>query len=114
MKEKWKQFRNTEYFVSNLGRVCRRGAYLKPIPSGGYLIVNIEKKSYGIHRLVLECFVRPPVGDEEGDHEDFDTHNNALSNLKWRTPSQNIKRCYALGVKSNKGSKNSCSKLTEA
>ena len=116
MKEQWKPvhvpaFAST-YSVSTLGRVRRdiggRGAVagyiLTPKPVRKYhqvLLRNgrgVHAYKY-VHHLVLFAFrgVPPgPLGCKRGqwqcDHDDRDTHNNALSNLHWLLSESNQAR----------------------
>jgi len=110
MKERWKGVVGYEeyYQVSNLGRLRtfdkvvrnRSGTrrvkrqFLKPIFCRGYYSVNLYKngraKIHKVHKLVLLTFVGPrPKGMWARHFPDRDTSNNALTNLKWDTPSKN-------------------------
>lgn len=55
----------------------------------GYMVVSINGKKYKVHRLVLEAFVGPCPEGFECDHSDRDRHNNALTNLRWCSPTDN-------------------------
>lgn len=98
--EQWKQIKDfPDYYVSNIGRVkslkrktpiiLRQSEY-----SNGYLFVLLynkeRKKSYSVHRLVLETF--NPVDNMEFlqvNHKDCNRKNNILENLEWLTPKEN-------------------------
>ena len=55
----------------------------------GYNIVEINKKKYKVHRLVLEHFVGEcPIGFE-CDHFDRNRSNNHIDNLRWVSRSDN-------------------------
>jgi hypothetical protein len=51
--------------------------------------VNGVKGQYFIHRLVLRTFVGEPPEGCEGAHWDGNRTNNALSNLRWATSTEN-------------------------
>ena len=57
----------------------------------GYLRVQVNGKRYCVHRLVLEAFVGPCPKGFECDHSDRDRRNNALTNLRWVSPTQNCR-----------------------
>src|SRR5690606_21072092 len=107
--EEWKEIEGfPEYEVSSLGRVrsfWKRGCkpqitdsprVLKPVDNGkGYLQVGLYLggKVYKqlIHRLVCEAFHgEPPTPEHEVAHWDGDRSNNAVGNLRWATPAENM------------------------
>lgn len=56
----------------------------------GYYRIKIRcsdglKRTKKIHRLVAETFIPNPKGKPTVDHNDRNTHNNAVSNLSWAT-----------------------------
>ena len=61
--------------------------------TGGYWSVRLcrdsQSKQLGVHALVLEAFVGPRPEGMEGCHNDGDTDNNTVGNLRWDTPSSN-------------------------
>ncbi len=112
MKEIWKLITDfPDYEVSDFGRVRSldrywtthkgtrvdlKGRVLKPGGRGfknKYLGVTLRKdnKAYNryVHRLVLESFVGPCPDGMESCHDDGNTLNNKLSNLRWDTPVNN-------------------------
>ncbi len=65
-----------------------------------------------LHRLVLETFVGPcPLG-MECLHEDHDTANNALVNLRWGTHQENVEQTVRKG-RNPRGSRFGHAKLHE-
>ena len=107
--EVWKPVPGHEgfYEASNLGRIrsldriephhrhdgftqIRCGRILKISPSGDYWTVRLRGKTRMVHTVILETFVGPkPPGLCACHGPDFDTSNNALSNLRWDTYSAN-------------------------
>lgn len=63
------------------------------LPSGTY-----KKRTLLIHVEILKAFVGPRPPGMHGLHLDDDRDNNALSNLKWGTASENT----AIAVKNGK------------
>ena len=111
--EIWKDICGYEglYQVSNLGRVKslerqvrnhRSGStrlikehFISPTDNGnGYKIVGLHKgrrnQKY-VHRLVAEHFLSNPKEKKYVNHLDYDTSNNAVSNLEWCTQLENVK-----------------------
>lgn len=92
--------------------------YLKQIKNGaGYLSValwkNKKKQNKRIHRLIAEAFIDNPLTKPQVNHIDGDKLNNSIKNLEWVTVSENAKHAFDIGLRSNKGEKNSQSKLKE-
>jgi hypothetical protein len=109
--EEWRQVPEYEgfYEVSDAGRVrsvdrtvpgaqgltyALRGCLLaQHSDGGGYLRVSLFRDGVGrtikVHRLVLLAFIGPPADGMEGCHNDGDSNNNTLSNLRWGTKAEN-------------------------
>lgn len=106
-------------FISNSGKngMWYKSRVLKfNIDKDGYHTVALQKegkvKRFKVHRLVLSTFSN--YEDElQVNHIDGNKSNNRLDNLEWATSSQNIKHAFNIGLKTQVGSKNNCSKLTE-
>lgn len=96
--ERWlwiKDFEN-KYAISDYGRVVSY-CFSKPrilslcINPSGYQQVSLwigpplKKKTFKIHRLVLEAFIGPCPKGMEGCHNDGNYSNNKLDNLHWDT-----------------------------
>jgi hypothetical protein len=85
-----------------------------------YQIINLmtlegKKKTFRVHRLVMMAF--HPIqnmDDMEVNHIDGNKQNNALSNLRWCTASENQLHAFQIGLqKPRKGEKSNLSKLTQ-
>lgn len=110
VKEIWKTVDGYQYHqVSNLGRARSidhydkrghlwKGRILKPMKdSNGYLKVRLcngeKSKTFNLHRLILMTF--QPLEDYTNmvcDHIDCNRQNNVLTNLRWMTYIDNLKR----------------------
>lgn len=88
------QVRSTERSVTQLSRAgvpytrAMKSKLLAQVPgsTGRYLYVhlaNVTKQHFSVHFLVLSAFVGYPQPGQEGCHCDGNSHNNALSNLRW-------------------------------
>jgi hypothetical protein len=136
--EEWRDVPGYEgyYQVSNLGRVknarpptsrpskradgtpadIRGGRMLQLYRNKrGYLEVHLCKagipRFYTVHRLVLNAFIGPRPERYVCNHIDCDGTNNALSNLEWVTPQENLDHMVSLG-RSLRGAKNHNTRLT--
>lgn len=107
--EIWKRYKDTNYAVSNIGRVkslgmphkvkdsrgweyyrTRKGKIQKPIKTSvGYFAVAIHGRQIHIHRLVAECFIPNPENKPQVNHIDGCKENNNPENLEWVTASEN-------------------------
>ena len=109
--EIWKQLSNT-HDISSHGRVRswinnkrnrRESAkILKTIlRKDGYIDVSIFRKNYLVHRLVAIAFLDNPNNLPEVDHIDDNKANTMLSNLRWISKSNNMKKTYKVGTNKN-------------
>lgn len=88
------------YEVSNIGRVRSlprertNGRIRKIRLLSGYMVVYIGlglrgKKTLLVHRLVLEAFVGPCPEGYEAAHNNGNSTDNRLENLRWATKKEN-------------------------
>lgn len=90
------------YFVSDDGKVFSekygRRCELKQSEHKGYrrvaLSTNNKRQGYPVHRLVAEAFIPNPEDKPFVNHLDGNKRNNAVSNLRWCTASENQKHAY--------------------
>lgn len=99
-QEEWRDVIGFEgiYSVSDRGDI--RSAYrskkiLRPGFARRYHFVALRKdgKSHykTVHRIVCEAFIGPPPSDSHYvNHKDGNRTNNAVENLEWVTPAENI------------------------
>lgn len=110
--EYWKQFHDTNYYISNLGRVrnIKNNNLLNgTISEDGYkrctLRINGKSKSYLIHRLVYFTF-NPEIQENDKfviNHINGDKTDNKIENLEYITKSENVLHGkYALDSKKGK------------
>jgi hypothetical protein len=95
--ENWGRFRDSQYYISDLGRIKNKhGRILKvSVNKKGYtkIVLRLDKQkvNFSLYRIVAEVF----IGDVKGkivDHIDRDRGNNKLTNLRIvdaKTNSQN-------------------------
>ena len=95
-----------KYSISDDGEVWSyyKQEYMKPNLGGyGYkqiqLAKNGKRKTYQIHKLVLEHFTEKVSGKEFCNHKNGDKHDNRIENLEWCTISENNKHAYRTGLK---------------
>lgn len=89
-----------KYYVSKAGVLLstKQNKYYFPklYERGNYyrvaLYINKKRRHLSLHRLVMETFYGKCPSGYSVDHIDRDTHNNALSNLRYLTLRDNIRR----------------------
>lgn len=96
----YKQFRNTNYSVSEDGQVRNdlTGKILKGCDNGsGYRLIDIPKEGrILVHRMVAETFLPNPNNLPIVEHKDDNPANNSVNNLMWSTQFDNLKRPHRL------------------
>lgn len=74
--------------------------------NNGYYVIRLCKrprmKSYLVHRLVAEHFIRNIHNKPEVNHKDGDKKNNFVNNLEWVTKKENVIHAFETGIKTNK------------
>jgi hypothetical protein len=113
--EIWKDIKGYEglYQVSNLGRVksmqrkvynatgyrnVRERILKSAITTSGYYNINVGvNNSKPIHRLVAVTFISNPNNYPNVLHNDNDTSNNSVSNLRWGTQKHNMQQMHDEG-----------------
>jgi hypothetical protein len=110
------------YRVHDDGRIESKrhpGVFLSPeTVKGGYLRVKLsiggQQQHHLVHVLVAAAFIGPRPEGKEVNHKDGIKTNNAVANLEYVTPSENVRHSIAeLGVQRAKGSANGWARLTE-
>lgn len=109
------------YEVSNLGRIRTSRWSKKPhvmaekTDQEGYRSIALRRCGrlhyLKIHRLVLATFTEPSM--QPVNHRDGDKSNNALTNLEWSTPAENIRHAVRAGLIKS-GSASRLAKFTDA
>lgn len=114
MSEEWRAVQGwSAYEVSSMGRVRRVGAakgatvgavLATEVNGGGYHRVSLSQpgrpgRRVLVHRLVAHAFLGQRPDSLDAHHEDGDKDNNAASNLRYVTRSENLKHAYRTGLK---------------
>ena len=100
----WKNIPNYEglYQISDttlvkrlVGKNCLKERIIKPHKNkDGYLYISLQKngkkKTFPVHRLMLESFIGPCPEGKEGCHNDGNKENNLIYNIRWDTHSKNM------------------------
>ena len=101
---------NNNYSINENGEVKNNatGIIKKPYSNvkSGYLYVDLYKdnkpQKCAIHRLIAEHFIPNPLNKPTVDHIDGNRTNNAITNLRWATYSEQNSRFNTHGVRSQK------------
>ena len=102
--------RNTNYSINENGevRTDATGHIKNPTlnKANGYLVVDLyegnKRTKVPIHRLVAEAFIPNPDNKPTVDHKDGNRQNNAVSNLRWASYSEQNSRFETTGVRSQR------------
>lgn len=107
-KEEWRQFEDTNYYLSNYGRVLNKkyNTLLQgSIKSSGYreiqLTLDGKKRSFLLHRLLYSLFY-PLREDLVVNHKNGNKADNRLENLEAVSASKNVRHAYYKLQKGNK------------
>lgn len=115
--EEWRSVPSApEYMVSNFGRILGpRGRILRAhVIKGGYHRVRLSGRNRLVHVVVAEAFIGPKPLGSEVNHRNGDKADNALSNLEYVSPKQNVRHSLdVLGVRRARGTRNGQARLTE-
>jgi hypothetical protein len=110
--EEWKEFKDYNYEVSNLGKVRNKKTkrILRTASKGGYSSVGLSKngkgKTFSIHQLVGLCFLENSENKPQINHLDKQRSNNSTNNLEWCTAAENnAHKLLTLEVKTNQNMK---------
>ena len=108
-----------DYTICEDGTVTNvsRGVVLKGTSittTNRYRKIHLDKFR-PLHRLVADSFLPNPhpATHTQVNHIDGNRLNNAVSNLEWVTPSQNVLHAYSTKLKTNAGEINPIAILTE-
>jgi len=109
-----KQFRNTQYWVTETGLIYNTitKRYIKPISKlfsknsckrlmvGLY--INGKQRNFLYHRVLAEVFIPNPDNHPQVNHIDGNPINNQLSNLEWCSAARNNIHAIRTGLRSTK------------
>jgi hypothetical protein len=113
-------FGDGKYYVNEVGQVYNTETknYVSATPRriDGRLRVTLRHNgrivSLFVHRLIAAAFIPNPENKREVNHIDGNPTNNALSNLEWVTPKENIQHAWRTGLHASE--KHGLAKMTHA
>lgn len=120
-----KQFRNTQYFVYEDGRIFNSTTkrWVKPFEvklsrnSTKRLVVGLYingiQKTIFYHRILAECWIPNPNNYPQINHKDGNPLNNNLSNLEWCTAKENNIHAINKGLRPTKLNKQIADQIRE-
>lgn len=91
-----KQFRETNYFLTENGEVIRNGKTIKgEISNCNYRRVMIydksfpKRKKFSVHRMMAETYLTNENNLKEVNHKNGNKLDNHFTNLEWTTTKEN-------------------------
>lgn len=92
---------NKKYYVSNLGRYKNSYGNIMEnykVNDNGYIRVNINNKTFLLHRLIAYTFLPNIKNKNQVNHKDGNKLNNNIENLEFVTNQENQIHKYKLGL----------------
>jgi hypothetical protein len=78
------------FWKETINNRSRKGKKAGHLHSSGYMHVQVDKKTYKVHRIIYEIFNGPIPEGYVIDHIDRNKNNNIIENLRLATISQNL------------------------
>ena len=105
----WKILKeNNDYLINSVGQIKnKKNAILKPGKTkNGYYTVSLtsnkKHRTYYVHRLVANNYIKNQNNYKEVNHIDGNKNNNTVDNLEWCSRSRNLSHAYETGLKPRK------------
>lgn len=86
------------YQMSSLGRLCTPTGGVRSPGGRTYSVHRIDYNSIMAHRLVALTFLPRVEGKDFVNHEDGNTNNPAIDNLRWVTQAENSQHAHDNGL----------------
>ena len=98
-----KQYKDTQYFVTEDGKIYRNGKQLSTsLTNKGYkdchICIDGKRKHLSVHRAVAICYVPNPNDLPQVNHIDGNKLNNHYSNLEWVSNQENRNHAIENGL----------------
>jgi hypothetical protein len=111
------RYKDTEYFVTEDGRLFRDGREKKPtMAKRGYMTISLYKNNvrttHNLHRIIAELFVQNPENKMIVNHIDGNKINNHAHNLEWVTNKENSQHSVHV-LRKEMGERHSRAKLPD-